>query len=175
VIETRGVLIDYTGDGKGKTTAAFGLALRAVGHGRRVKVVQFLKGATNYGETMYFANHPLVEVIQTGTLDFVNPDSPLPIDLSEAARGMEIAKRIIGEGSCDLLILDELNVALFFRLVRLEDVLGLLAKRPAGMDVVITGRKAPQELLEICDTVTEMREVKHHYHSGIEAREGMEF
>lgn len=173
--DTRGVLVNYTGDGKGKTTAAFGLAVRAVGHGMRVKVVQFLKGATNYGETMYFANHPLVEIFQTGTLDFVNPDSPLPIDLSEAARAMGITAGIIDAASCDLLILDELNVALFFKLVKPEDVLALLAKRPPEMDVVITGRKAPEQLLSICDTVTEMREVKHHYHAGREAREGMEF
>lgn len=172
---TRGIIQVYTGDGKGKTTAAFGLALRAVGHGRRVMIIQFMKGDASYGEVKAVRQYLPIRLEQTGTPNFVDKYNPGEEDLAEAKRGIDMAKQAMTSGEVDLVILDELNVAMDFNLVSVETVLDLLKQRPIGVDLVLTGRYAPQSIREAADLVSEVQEVKHHYTKGIAARAGIEF
>lgn len=170
----RGLVEVYTGDGRGKTTAAIGLAFRAVGHGLRVHIVQFMKGDESYGEFQSCAAHPLIEIEQFGRKEFVNPKEPSTVDVELAERGMARARQVLEAGEADVVILDELNVAVGFGLVRVEDVLSLVDAKPGHVELLITGRMAPPELIERADLVTEMREVKHPFHRGVLAREGID-
>ncbi len=165
----------YTGEGKGKTTAAFGLAMRALGSGKKVVVVQFLKGRKDVGEYKLGNKLQGMEVHQFGRLDFVDPLKPLPIDFELAQEGLKFARKQMEENPPDLLILDEINVALKFGLLKLGDVLALMRKAPKSMELVLTGRYAPQEVIEKADLVTEMKEVSHPFAEGVPAREGVEF
>ncbi|MDQ7793465.1 MAG: cob(I)yrinic acid a,c-diamide adenosyltransferase [bacterium] len=173
----RGLVLVYTGDGKGKTTAAFGLALRAVGHGSRVFVIQFMKGDPDYGELQavrrFLADR--VEVVQSGLPSFVDRRAPSAEDLRLAREGLDLARRVLSQGDHDLVILDEINVAVDYGLISLEEVLRLLAQRPPGIDVVLTGRDAPATLLDAADLVSEVVDVKHHFRRGVAARKGVEF
>ena len=171
----QGIIQVYTGNGKGKTTAALGQALRACGHGLKVLMIQFMKGSANYGEVRLAGEIPGFRLVQSGLPTFVKKFAPSQEDLRLAAEGMALARTAVGDGSCDMLILDEINVAVDYGLVKVEDVLDLLASRPPAMEIILTGRYAPTEFLEIADLVTEMREVKHHYASGKEMREGIEY
>jgi cob(I)alamin adenosyltransferase len=164
----------YTGDGRGKTTAAIGLAFRAVGHGLRVHIIQFMKGDEGYGEFISCKAHPNIEIEQFGRKEFVNLSEPSTIDVELARTGLARAREVLEEGKADLVILDELNVAVGFGLVRVEDALALLDLRPSHVELLITGRMAPQELLDRADLVTEMREVKHPFSQGVLAREGID-
>ncbi|UCC92785.1 MAG: cob(I)yrinic acid a,c-diamide adenosyltransferase [Thermoplasmata archaeon] len=170
----RGLVEVYTGDGRGKTTAAIGLAFRAVGHGLRVHIIQFMKGDESYGEFQSCMAHPLIEIEQFGRKEFVNPTEPSTVDVELAARGMARARAVLTAGEADLVILDELNVAVGFGLVEVEDVMTLLDMRPHHVELLITGRMAPPELVDRADLVTEMREVKHPFHAGVLAREGID-
>jgi cob(I)alamin adenosyltransferase len=172
---TKGTVQVYTGDGKGKTTAALGLALRACGHGFKVLMIQFMKGSTNYGEFMISDKLPGFKLVQSGLPTFVEKDNPSEEDLRLAREGMRLAAETIEDAGCDILILDEINVAVDYGLVSVKDVLDLLKKRPAAMEVILTGRYAPDEFLELADLVTEMKEIKHHYISGLPMREGIEY
>ena len=169
----RGVQV-YTGNGKGKTTAALGLALRAVGHGRRVGVIQFLKGWPFYGEIEGLARLG-VRLERTGRPDYVRRGQDIPQDREEAARGLALAREWLASGAYDLVILDEINVAADYGLVDPQEVLALLDLRSPRTEVVLTGRYAPEAFLERADLVTEMREVRHPYRKGVKAREGIEF
>jgi cob(I)alamin adenosyltransferase len=171
----KGYIQVYTGNGKGKTTAALGLALRAAGHGLRTVILQFMKGWIDYGElagVRMLAPH--VEIIQTGRDTFVNRGNPDPEDRRLAREGWELAKKTIRDGKADIVILDEINCAIDFGLLPLEEVLGVIAEKPDGMELILTGRGAPRELIEIADLVTEMKEVKHYYAKGVDARVGVE-
>ncbi len=170
-----GIIQVYTGNGKGKTTAALGQALRACGHGLRVLMIQFMKGSTNYGEVMIAGSVPGLKIIQSGLPAFVKKFAPSEEDLRLAAEGMGLARKALEDASCDVLILDEINVAVDYGLIEVEDVLDLLKKRLPNMEIVLTGRYAPPEILEIADLVTEMKEVRHHYAAGREMREGIEY
>jgi len=173
--ETRkGVLLVITGNGKGKTTAGFGCALRALGHGFRVAIIQFMKGRI-YGELEVFRDKLGVDLWQFGRNAFVDPKHPAPRDLELARAGMNKAWDIVRGGQHDLLILDEINVVADFGLVPTEEVLDLARSRPRWMDLIATGRNAPAPLVELADTVSEVREIKHHYKKGIESRAGMEY
>ncbi len=173
--ERKGLVLVITGNGKGKTTAAFGLALRALGHGFKVCVIQFMKGR-KYGEYLAARAYlPNLTIHMCGLDSFVRRQNPAPIDVELAGKGLDLAREIIGKGDCDLLILDEINVALDFGLVPLPEVLLLIKNKPPSLDLVLTGRHAPPELIEIADTVSEVREVKHHYAAGITERPGMEY
>jgi cob(I)alamin adenosyltransferase len=169
-----GLIHVYTGNGKGKTTAALGLGLRAAGHGYRVLMIQFMKGQIDYGELMAVKGLDNFDIVQYGRPDFVDKDDPEEIDIKLAKDGMEHAASVIRDGGCDLLILDEINVAIEWKLVTVEDVLGLLTSKPESMEVVLTGRYSPQSFIDVADTVTEMKEVKHPYQKGILARKGIE-
>lgn len=166
----------YTGDGKGKTTAALGLAMRAVGHGLRVMIIQFLKGGGPYGElrTAEYLS-PLLTIKEMGRGCFVDRKTPQPEDIKACRHALMLAKEAICSKEFDLVVLDEVNVAIDLGLVSTQDILELLAARPAGVEVVLTGRHAPPELIERADLVTEMREVKHYYRKGILARKGIEY
>jgi cob(I)alamin adenosyltransferase len=169
-----GLVQIYTGDGKGKTTAALGLVLRACGQGARVAIVQFMKGWDRYGELKSVQLLPNVTLVQTGRPDYVYRGKEIRKDYDEAERGLAEAKHFIAAG-VDLLILDEINVALDYGLLKLEDVVGLVKTKPCDMELVLTGRNATKELLDLADLVTEMREVKHPYRKGVKARRGVEY
>ncbi|MCE5192377.1 cob(I)yrinic acid a,c-diamide adenosyltransferase [bacterium] len=165
----------YTGNGKGKTTAALGLGLRAVGAGQRVLLVQFMKGDPTYSELKGIAYLPGFEVVQTGTHQWVTKGNVNVLDKTEAQRGMNIARNAFEEERHELVILDELNCAIDYGLIPDTDVLELLTHRPAFMSVCITGRGAPASLLDAADMVTEVVQIKHHFHAGVPAQKGIEF
>jgi cob(I)alamin adenosyltransferase len=164
----------YTGDGKGKTTAALGLALRALGHGLRVVVVQFMKADQTLGEIV-MAERLGLEVLQVGLDHWVRKGEATAEDLAAAASGFGRAREAVMGGAYDLVVLDELVTAVFFELIPARDVLGLLASKPEHVELVLTGRRAPQELVDAADLVTDMRPVKHYFDRGVEAREGIEY
>jgi cob(I)alamin adenosyltransferase len=164
----------YTGDGKGKTTAALGLAIRAMGHGKRVIVVQFMKGWEGYGE-LVTAKKIGLPIERFGRRELIDPDRPEEIDFKLARDCYDRAIEIIDGKKCDLLIIDEINVALKYGLLELEDVMDLIDRVPSEMEVVLTGRYAHPEVVERADLVTEMVEIKHPFKKGVKAREGVEF
>ena len=169
-----GCLQVYTGNGKGKTTAALGLALRAVGQGLRVCFFQFIKGGGPYGEQVAAEKlTPLLTIIQTGKPGWVNTKD-ITEDRKVAQEALLQAREILISGDYDLVVLDELNGAVGFGLIDIEQVMELVAVRPMKTEVVITGRNAHERLIEAADLVTEMREVKHYYKAGVPARTGIE-
>ncbi len=163
----------YMGHGKGKTTSALGMVLRMAGCGGKSAVVQFMKGWP-YSEAKGLAFLPGVTLIQTGRPDYVYPDKIIPEDRSEAERGLAAARNAVLSGEFDLVILDELNVALSFGLVPLAPVLDLIEFRPSHVELVFTGRNPPQELIDKADLVTEMVEIRHQYQKGVLARKGID-
>jgi len=164
----------YTGDGKGKTTAALGLALRAAGHGMRVCVIMFLKGRYRYGEK-YAAKKVLgLEIAAYGRGDLVRGE-PTKKDIEEAEKAFQHATLSVKSRKYSLVILDELTHAVNLGLVKLDDVMRLIREKPADLELVITGRDCPPEILEAADYVTELVERKHPYARGIRARRGIEY
>ncbi|MBI5904432.1 MAG: cob(I)yrinic acid a,c-diamide adenosyltransferase [Deltaproteobacteria bacterium] len=171
----KGYVQVYTGNGKGKTTASLGLAVRAAGHGLKVAILQFMKGWIDYGELEGVRRlAPQVEIVQAGRDTFVNRRNPDPEDVRLAKQGWEKAKRIIEGRQADILVLDEINCAMDFGLIPVGEVLEALRRKPDGMELILTGRGAPPEILEAADLVTEMREIKHYYKAGVDARVGIE-
>jgi len=174
-----GLIQVYTGNGKGKTTASMGLAFRACGHGFKVCMIQFMKDNKEYGE--FKASHylPGFKIIQVGRNDFVNLENPEKIDIDLAVQGWQQAKSIILSGEYDIIILDEINVAMACKLLDVNAVVKFLAedcKALAKMpEIILTGRYAPPQIIEIAHLVTEMLEVRHNYAAGMEARQGIEF
>jgi cob(I)alamin adenosyltransferase len=170
-----GLIQVFTGDGKGKTTAALGEALRACGHGFKVLVIQFMKGDIKYGEIAIAPKIPNLEIRQFGLPTFVKKGEPSAEDLKLAREGLDYAKSEIMASSYDMVILDELNVAIDYGLLPLEEVMAMLRGRPEGVEIIITGRYAPPEILEIADMVSRIEEVKHPYQKGILGRKGIEW
>ena len=169
----KGYIQIYTGDGKGKTTAAMGLALRAAGAGKRVFIGQFVK-SMEYSEWKSLALlKDLIHIELFGHGCFITKD-PDPADVSAAQAGLEKIHHIMKNNQADVIILDELTISIFYGLLSLERVLHLLDEKPEQVELIITGRYAPAELLERADLVTEMKEVKHYYHQGVLSREGIE-
>ena len=166
----------YTGDGKGKTTCALGLALRAVGQGLQVYMVQFMKGRET-GELRAAAERlaPDLTMRSFGRPGLVNLRAPAPEDLALVREAWDLARQVILAGKHDLVILDEINLALTFNLLAPEEVFQVLRERPPWVEVVLTGRQAPPELVELADLVTEMRPLKHYYQAGVPARRGIEW
>ena len=163
----------YTGDGKGKTTAAFGLVLRAAGHGWPSYVGQFMKGQ-RYGEVDALAALPQVTVEQYGDPVCFRKEEVTPAHVAMAEEGLARASDALHSGRYRLVVLDEINVAVWFGLLETGAVLDLLRERPAGVELVLTGRKASDELVAAADLVTEMREIRHYYMDGVLARDGIE-
>ena len=170
----QGLVIVNTGNGKGKTTAALGLLLRAAGQGLRVAMFQFIKAKSgNWGETR--AGRTLgVEIVPLGS-GFTWTSDDLERDRALAREGWARCRAAIEGGQFDLVVLDELTYCFTFGWLELDEVLGVLRDRPAGQHVVITGRDAPPELIDFADLVTEMREIKHPYAAGVKAQKGIEF
>ncbi len=170
----RGYIQVYTGNGKGKTTAALGLAMRAAGAGKKIFIAQFVKGMP-YAELDLIRKHlPMIEIRQYGRRCFIH-EKPAQEDIDAALAGLKKVSQIIQSQTYDLIILDEANIAVYFNLFPIEELLGILSNKPKDTEIVITGRYAPEALTAVADLVTEMKEVKHYYHSGVEAREGIEF
>ncbi|HJX73621.1 MAG TPA: cob(I)yrinic acid a,c-diamide adenosyltransferase [Candidatus Deferrimicrobiaceae bacterium] len=171
----KGYIQVYTGNGKGKTTASLGLAVRAAGHGLKTVIIQFMKGWIDYGELKGVAMlSPLVTIHQAGRDTFVDRESPDPEDVRLARDGWELAKETILGGKADIVVLDEINCAVDFGLLPVGEVLDLLRRKPDGMEIVLTGRGAPEAIVAAADLVTEMREIKHYYAKGVDARVGVE-
>jgi cob(I)alamin adenosyltransferase len=172
---SKGLLMVFTGNGKGKTTAALGMALRAAGHGMRVLILQFIKGAWSYGELEALRRFEEIEIATLGS-GFTWKKENLEEDARLARSGWERAAAAIQGSRYELIILDELNYVLAYGLLPLESVLATIKNRPAGLHVVVTGRDAPDELVQAADLVTEMRQIKHPYHEqGVKAQRGIEF
>jgi len=170
----RGLVQVYTGDGKGKTTAALGLALRAAGQGFSVHIVQFMKGGRTSGEVKALEWLPNISICRFGRAELVHPQRITAEDQEMAREALAHGREAIQSGRYDLVILDEINVALAWKLLDLQAVLDMLEAKPQGLELVLTGRGAPQEVIEVADLVTEMREVKHPYHQGLACRRGID-
>ncbi len=163
----------YTGDGKGKTTAALGLALRASGHGFHTYIGQFMKGQ-HYGEIDALQDSPFITLVQYGDPKCIRREEVTAEHVMHAQKGLERARQAMASDDYDLIVLDEVNVSIWFGLLTVEDVLSFLDDKPPRVEVILTGRRAPQALVERADLVTEMREVKHYYQQGVGARVGIE-
>ena len=173
--ENLGKVHVLTGPGKGKTTAAFGLALRAAGHGLRVCIVQFMKTGMTTGETIAAKRLRNIEIAQFGTGKFVDPKRITKADRKCAEDAMAHARKVLEGGKCDLMILDEINLAVSFGLVDAADVLDMLTGRKKGIEVVLSGRNAPQEFLDLADYVSYIDNRKHPFQAGTKARKGIEW
>jgi cob(I)alamin adenosyltransferase len=170
----KGSIHVYTGEGKGKTTAAFGLAMRASGKGLSVLIIQFMKGRADCGEIVSAKRLPGVKVEQFGTEKLIKKGKASQRDRRLAAEGMERAKKAMEGDEADLLILDEINVAVHFGLVPPEQLLELVASKPSGMELVLTGRYARPEIVRLAEYVTEMKAKKHPFRPGQKPRDGIE-
>ncbi|MDH4275983.1 MAG: cob(I)yrinic acid a,c-diamide adenosyltransferase [Gammaproteobacteria bacterium] len=169
----RGVVVVNTGNGKGKSSSAFGMVARALGHNMRVAVVQFIKGSFSTGEETFFRRFPEVDYHVMGegyTWDTQDRER----DTATAMKAWAKAKEFLADASVDLVVLDELNIALKHRYVPVDDVVAALKNRPPQQHVVITGRAAPQEIIDAADTVTEMQDIKHAFRAGVGAQRGIE-
>lgn len=170
----KGYIQVYTGNGKGKTTAAIGLAIRALGAGKKVFFAQFIKGQV-YSEVRIIQNLENIVIKQYGINCFIVND-PTPEDIDAACEGLKEVSKVILSEEYDVVVLDEITIALYYKLFNVTEVIELLQSKPEQTEIVITGRYAPDELIDLADLVSEMKEVKHYYASeGIEARLGIEF
>ena len=171
----KGLLIVHTGNGKGKSTAAFGMAVRMLGHGERLGVVQFIKGALHTSERDFLGAHPLCDFVTMGN-GYTWNTQDRDADIATARSGWNEAVAMLASGRYRMVILDELNTVLKYAYLPLDEVLGVLGARQPMLHVVVTGRHAPDALIEAADLVTEMRLVKHPYkEQGVKAQKGVEF
>lgn len=174
-MKNAGLIQVYTGDGKGKTTAALGLAMRALGWGKKVCMIQFVKGDKKIGEIRITKSHiPQFSIHQLSrNKNFIL--KPQKKDKDIAMKTWEFAKKKIFSNSYDLIILDEINIALYMNLIEIKDVLEVLKAKPKKLELILTGQKAPKKIQEIADLVTEMKMKKHPYYKNIQARKGIEY
>ncbi len=173
--EERGLLIVHTGKGKGKSTAAFGMVFRAIGHGFKVGVVQFVKGAWGTGERDILENYPDQVTIRAMGEGFTWDTQDRQRDIAAAKAAWETAKEMIADPSYKMVLLDELNIVLRYEYLPISEVIEVLRDKPRDLHVIVTGRNAKDELIEIADLVTEMTEIKHPFRSGVKAQAGIEF
>jgi cob(I)alamin adenosyltransferase len=171
----RGLLIVHTGKGKGKSTAAFGMVFRHIGHGLRAGVIQFVKGSWGTGERTVLEKFPDLVTIKAMGEGFTWETQDINRDIAHAREGWEEAKRMIADPSYRMVLLDELNIVLRYDYLPLQEVLDVLKNKPADKHIVITGRNAKDELIELADLVTEMELIKHPFRSGVKAQAGIEF
>jgi cob(I)alamin adenosyltransferase len=173
--EERGLLIVHTGTGKGKSTAAFGMVMRAIGHGMRVGIVQFVKGAWQTGERAVLAQFPDLVTCRAMGEGFTWETQDRTRDIAAARAAWETAKAMISDPAYRLVLLDELNIVLRYDYLPLDEVLAVLRAKPCGLHVIVTGRNAKPGLIELADLVTEMTLVKHPFRAGVKAQAGIEF
>ena len=174
----KGLTIVYTGKGKGKTTAALGIALRATGYKKKICMIQFIKGSWHYGEMDSSKRlEPEFEMVAIGKgfVGIIDDKSPKTDHQKVAKEAIKISNEKIQSGKYDIVILDEINYAVNLNLISLEDVLDLINSKPQSVDLVLTGNYAKDEIIEVADLVTEMREIKHPFKQGIKAKEGIDF
>jgi len=170
----KGMIQVYTGNGKGKTTAALGLAMRAAGRGMKTLIIQFMKGQ-KYGEIESAKRlHPHIVIEQMGLDTFVHVSGRIDEDVEMAEKGLHRARQAMTTENWDIIVLDEINVAVYFRLLKIEDVLKLMDEKPQGMELILTGRYAPHQFVARADLVTRMDSLKHYFNDGISARDGIE-
>jgi cob(I)alamin adenosyltransferase len=169
----KGFIHLYTGNGKGKTTAAIGLAIRAVGAGKKVFIAQFVKGM-HYGELESLKRFPEIEIHQYGLTCFIE-NKPTKEDIDAARKGLKKVSEILSSKKFDVIILDEICIALYYQLFNLEEVKNIINTKNQTAEIILTGRYASIELIGMADLVTEMKEIKHYYTKGIKAREGIEY
>lgn len=172
----KGIVMVYTGNGKGKTTAALGLALRASGHGEKIYMVQFRKNDPTYGEIQAIRKFlPNMTVVQSQHGRFRKKGDFTREDYEDAARVFALGREAVLSGAYDLVIFDEINFAAYNNLVKVEDILEMLKNRPAHVTVVLTGRYADEAIMEAADLVSEVKEIKHHFQAGVAAQPGVEY
>lgn len=170
----KGYIQIYTGNGKGKTTAALGLALRASAYGKKIFIGQFVKGM-KYGELESIKKFSdTITLKQFGRDCFIFND-PEPEDIEVARKGWDEVNTILTENNIDILILDEIGIAIHYKLISTQEVMDFIKRKPTEMELIMTGRYIPEELFELADLVTEMKEIKHYYKADVPAREGIEF
>ena len=173
-----GLVIVYTGNGKGKTTAALGLAMRAIGYEHKVCMLQFIKGSWHYGEMDSSKKlEPNFELIAIGKgfVGILDDNSPREEHEKYAAEALRICREKINSGNYDVVILDEVNYAINLGLIDVQEIIKLIKEKPSNLDLVLTGRDVKEEIVELADLVTEMKEIKHPFKSGIKAKKGIDF
>jgi cob(I)alamin adenosyltransferase len=173
--EERGLLIVHTGAGKGKTTAAFGMVLRCLGHGMRVGIVQFVKGAWGTGERTVLARFPDLVICRAMGEGFTWDTQDRARDIAAARTAWEMAQAMLADPAYRLVLLDELNIVLRYGYLPVDEVVAAVKAKPRDLHVIVTGRNAPPELIEAADLVTEMTLVKHPFRAGVKAQPGIEF
>ncbi|MHA1941086.1 MAG: cob(I)yrinic acid a,c-diamide adenosyltransferase [Candidatus Hodarchaeales archaeon] len=173
--ESLGLIHVISGDGKGKTTSALGIALRAAGHEYNVLIIQFMKKGWDYGElqAVQFLNG--VEIHPFGTPNYIDKANPQPIDFSEARKALKHFKDELNNPHWNIIVLDEINVALDFKLISERDIIDLLRTKPKNLEIILTGRDAPSSLIELADYYTEIKSIKHPFQKKILARKGVEY
>ena len=173
-----GLIIVYTGNGKGKTTAALGLAMRAIGYEHKVCMLQFIKGSWHYGEMDSSKKlEPNFELIAIGKgfVGILDDNSPREEHEKYAAEALRICREKINSGNYNVVILDEVNYAINLGLIDVQEIIKLIKEKPSSLDLVLTGRDVKEEIVELADLVTEMKEIKHPFKSGIKAKKGIDF
>ncbi|MFC2052005.1 cob(I)yrinic acid a,c-diamide adenosyltransferase [Chloroflexota bacterium] len=171
----KGLVQIFTGDGKGKTSAALGVVLRALGHGLRVFIVAFMKGDYPYGEWSILAKLPGVKIARFGFRSFTDPANIKPEEIEQARQALAVGREAMLSAKYDLVVLDEVNVAVAWKLVELDEVVGLIRDKPLNVELILTGRYADTKLVKMADLVTECLKIKHPYDEGIAARAGIEY
>lgn len=171
----RGCVQVFTGEGKGKTTAALGTVVRALGHGLKVCVVVFMKGDYPYGEWETLGKLPGITIAQFGFRHFTDPNNVKPEEREQGAQALACARKAVLSGEYDLVVLDEANVATAWKVIAAEDLVSLIKEKPEAVELIVTGRYADSRLIELADLVTECRKVKHPYDKGLTSREGIEY
>jgi len=171
----KGLVQVFTGDGKGKTSAALGIVLRALGHGLRVYIVYFMKGDYPYGERNILSKLPNVEFASFGSLEFIDPANIKPEEIEQAKQALAAAREAMLSGNYDLVVLDEVNIAVAWKLVELGELVRLIKDKPPNVELILTGRQADAKLVELADLVTECLKIKHPYDNRITARKGIDY
>jgi cob(I)alamin adenosyltransferase len=172
----KGLVQVFTGDGKGKTTAALGAILRAAGHGLNIFIIFFIKGNYAYGEFSTLGKLPNVRLASFGRRQFIDKNKEIdPEEKRQAEIALAAAREAINSGCYDLVVLDEINVALDYHLIAMDDVIDIIKNKPSHVELILTGRNADARLIEIADLVTEMVNIKHPFDKGVKARQGIEY
>jgi len=171
----KGLVQVFTGNGKGKTSAALGAVLRALGHDLRVYIVFFMKGKYPYGEFKTLPKLPNVDVASFGLRCLIDPSNINPEEIEQAKLALSAAREAMLSGNYDMVVLDEVNVAVHFKLIELDEVVRLIGDKPQNVELILTGRYADAKLIELADLVTEMVKLKHPYDKGVSARKGIEY
>ena len=171
----KGLVQIFTGDGKGKTSAALGIVLRALGHGLRVCIVAFMKGDYPYGEWHVLSKLPNVKIARFGFRTFTDPANVKPEEIEQAKQALAVAREAMLSGNYDLVVLDEVNVATAWKLVEVDEVVRLVSNKPANVELILTGRYADTRLVKLADLVTECLKIKHPYDEGITSRKGIDY